>query len=406
MRFDVIVVGAGPAGSTAAKALAEHGVRVLLLDKERFPRDKPCGGGIPARVLRRYPYIDTKAVIESYTYGGTVYSPSLRFKIDAMKPTPMIAMTLRRKFDAELVRLATVAGAVLKEGAQVTGVEVTVQGVWVSTAQGETLEASVLVAADGVHSFVATTLGFRKPGAPQGVCVLQEFAVDSLVLDQYFTASRRCLVHARFKALPGYGWVFPKKEHLNIGFGAIQPESEAGHGMNLRQCYDEYLAYLREQNLVPKDLPETAVKGGVTPTRPLEKTYADRVLLVGDAGGFINPLSGEGIYYAMASAELAAQTIIEGLAKNQFSEEFLSRYETRWRKDFGKDLALVSMVLERGGLENREQVFEIASQDRKLTDLLIGVITGELGTQKNKWKIVRRYLVASLKFRFRRKKQP
>ena len=405
MTYDVTVVGAGPAGSTTAKILAEKGWKVLLVDKEKFPRDKPCGGGLPARVLHRYPYIVNDTIIESYTSSGTAYSPSMKYKIDAQKPTPMIAMTLRKKFDAELVKYAKEAGAVLQEGTQITGVQLTDQNARAVTTSGEGIDASIIVGADGVHSVIAKTLGLRKPGTQQGICVLQEFPVDSTILDDYFTKTRRCLVHARFKSLPGYGWVFPKKEHLNVGFGAIQPETSTPEkaSFNLRECYQSYIAYLQENNLIPRTLPETPIIGGATPTHPLEKTYANRLLLVGDAGGFINPLTGEGIYYAMASGEIAAQTISEALEKNQPTEQFLSQYETRWRKDFGKDLDLIYMILQRGHIENRDRVFYIAGLDKQLADLMIGVITGELSAQKYKWKIVRRYAYVSFMRRLRGK---
>ena len=405
MRYDVTVVGAGPAGSTTAKLLAANGIKVLLLDKERFPRDKPCGGGIPARVLHRYPYIVNDTIIEAYSYGGTVYSPSLRFQINAEKETPIIATTLRRNFDAELVRFAREAGAVFQENVTVSDINITTEGVHVATAQGDGFDSSYLVGADGVHSFISKKTGLRSPGREQGICALQEFPVDADVLDRYYTVKRRCLVHARFKQMSGYGWVFPKKQHLNIGFGTIQPEAGSSQGLNVRQCYEEYVKYLREQDLIPPGLPDVPVKGGATPTHPLEKTYADRLLLVGDAGGFINPLSGEGIYYAMSSGELAAQTLIEAIQSNQWSEAFLSRYQSRWKKDFGKDLNLVYQILQRGGLENRERVFEVAAQNKPLTDLLIGVMTGELGVNDNKYRLVRKFLFASFLSRFHRMKK-
>lgn len=403
MTFDVTIVGAGPAGSTTAKILAEKGWNILILEKERFPRDKPCGGGIPARVLHRYPYIVNDKIIEAYSYGGTVYSPSMKYKIELKKTTPIIATTLRKTFDTALVHFATDAGARLQEGTTVTGVSLTGPQTHATTATGEGYNSSIIVGADGVHSTIAKTLGMRKPGTQHGVCVLQEFPIPSPILDTYFSEKRRCLIHSRFMEQPGYGWVFPKKEHVNIGFGAIQPET--GPTFNLRECYQKYLTYLKDQHLIPNELPEAPIKGGVTPVRPLEKTYMDRLLLVGDAGGFVNPLSGEGIYYAMASGEIAAQLITEALEKNDCSSQFLSQDQTRWHKDFGKDLDLIYTILQRGGLENRDRVFQIASEDEPLTALLVGVITGEISGEKNKWKIIRRYFYASLRHRFRRKKE-
>jgi flavin-dependent dehydrogenase len=131
----------------------------------------------------------------------------------------------------------------------------------------------------------------------------------------------------------------------------------------------------------------------------LEKTYGNRLLLVGDAAGFINPLSGEGIYYAMASGQIAAEIIAEALEKKQVTPEFLSRYQTRWQNDFGKDIDLILKVVKRGNMDYAEKVFKITCKDPVLTDLMMGVITGQLSVQQYKWKILRRFFYSSLKNR-------
>jgi len=193
--------------------------------------------------------------------------------------------------------------------------------------------------------------------------------------------------------------VFSKKEHLNIGFGIIQASKNQDQKLNLLEGYREYIALLKEKDLIPKNLKETPIKGGALLTHPLEKTYGNRLLLIGDAAGFINPLSGEGIYYAMASGQIAAETIAEALEKRQTTEEFLAKYQTRWQQDFGKDINLILKVVKRGSMQYAEKVFQIASKDPVLTDLMIGVITGQLSVQQSKWKIVRRFFYSSLKNR-------
>jgi flavin-dependent dehydrogenase len=124
-----------------------------------------------------------------------------------------------------------------------------------------------------------------------------------------------------------------------------------------------------------------------------------RLLRAGDAGGFINPLSGEGLYYTITSGELAAETITEALEKNSTTEEFLSKYQTVWQKDFGKDIDLILKVVKRGSMEYAERVFKIAFCNPILTDLMMGVITGQTSVKQNKWKMMRRFLYSSFKNR-------
>jgi geranylgeranyl reductase family protein len=405
MKYDVTIVGAGPAGSTTAKFLSEKGYRVLLIDKEKFPRDKPCGGGLPSRVLQRYPYIVNDKIIEAYSSSGTVFSPSLKNKIEISKNTPIIATILREKFDFELVKFAIDAGTIFQEEKHVSAVQIFDDKARVIIKQGTDIDSEIIVGADGANSIIAKNTGLRKRGTEKGVCILQEFEVDEKIMDDYFKKSRHCYIHSGFKTISGYGWVFPKKEHLNIGFGVIRSYKKTPENkLNLIECYHKYITLLKEQGLIPKKLKETPIKGGALPTRPLEKTYSDRILLVGDAAGFINPLSGEGIYYAMASGEIAARIIAEALEKKRTTQEFLSKYEICWRKDFGKDIDLILKVVKRGSVEYAERVFKIASQDTILTNLMMGVIAGELSVQQYKWKIIRRFFYSSLKYRFRMKK--
>jgi geranylgeranyl reductase family protein len=400
MKYDVTIVGAGPAGSTTAKFLAEKGFKTLLLDKEKFPREKPCGGGLPLRVLQRFPYVVTDKIIETYSSSGTVFSPSLQHKIEINKNTPLIAMTLRKKFDFELVKFAIEAGTIFQEATPASSIQITNDVAQVTVDKGTTIDSEIIVGADGVNSTLARNMGLRARGVEKGVCILQEFEVDEKIMDEYFKKSRHCYVHSRFKTAAGYGWVFPKKEHLNIGFGIIHMDKNQSQKLNLLTCYQDYITLLKQENLIPQHLKETPVKGGALLTHPLEKTFTDRFLLVGDAAGFINPLSGEGIYYAMSSGQIAAEVIAEALEKNQTRQEFLSQYQTRWQNDFGKDIDLILKVVKRGSMEYAETVFKIASKDPVLTDLMMGVITGQFSVQQYKWKIVRRFFYSSLKNRF------
>jgi len=401
IKTDVCIIGAGPAGSTAAKILSEKGFDVILVDKDKFPRDKPCGGGLPVSVLKRFKYLDSKQFIESYTYTGTAYSPSLKYKADIKRDTPILATTLRKNFDNELVKLAIDTGTNFIDGKSVIDIRIDEDKATVILKDDTKIDAKIVVGADGVWSFVAKKLGFRGKEYKTTKCVLQEFEVDEKVLDEYFTKSRHCHVHSRFENILGYGWVFPKNNHLNIGVGSFgQVDTGLDEKMNLLDCYKSYLQFLQNNNIIPKNLKDTKIKGGAIPIYPFEKTYGDRVILIGDAGGFVNSISGEGLYYAMASGEDAAIVIAEALDVGRFDEGFLSKFQKLWKKDFGKDLRLYYTMIKKQRKRDGELVFKIADKDELLSELIIGIITGEISINRYKWKIIRRYLFVLIKNRF------
>jgi geranylgeranyl reductase family protein len=398
MEYDVVIVGAGPAGSTAAKILAEHNISVLLIEKDTFPRDKPCGGGIPFRAFHTYPYIDTPSIVEAYIYGGSAFSPSNTHEIKIRKDTPLIATTLRKIFDHELVKIAQQKGAHLKEGTTVTTITIRDKNATVTLEDNTQITTNIIIGADGVHRIIAKQSGLRKKETRMGICILQEFPLDKPTLDHYFTPKRYCIIHSRFRNMPGYGWVFPKKQHLNIGMGCIGLlEEQTNHKMNLKNLYKEYITFLQKNNYIPPDLPTLPIIGAALPIHPLPKTYSNRILLVGDAAGFINPLTGEGIYYAMRSGHIAGDLLVQAIQQNKTDELFLSNYQKIWRKDFGKDLDIIYAIHRRPNKHSREKLFEIAEKDQQLSDLLMRVIAGELSIKKYQGKLIRRYFYTFLK---------
>jgi len=136
--------------------------------------------------------------------------------------------------------------------------------------------------------------------------------------------------------------------------------------------------------------------GGTLPVFPLKKTYSNRILLCGDAAGFINPITGEGIYYAMTSGEIAASVVAEALNVGDTSEKYLSNYQTFWKNDFGKDLKILGRFNNRWGTSS-EKLVRLLSKDEKLAKLIVGVTGGQLSISKYKIKLLLRYIYVSLK---------
>jgi geranylgeranyl reductase family protein len=293
-RFDVLVVGAGPAGSATAIHLARGGARVLLADRAAFPRDKPCGGGVTGRALRQAP-CDITPVVER-----TVHTFELRLhhrrSFRRTSTEPLILMTQRRRLDAHLAEQAAAVGAIFRDNARVEQIEIGASCVTANVG-GMPVTADYLVGADGANGIVARAAGLEA-GIVRGIAL--EGNVPWQLLDQDRYASTAVIEVGAPSG--GYGWLFPKGDHANLGVGGW-----AGEGPHLR----EHLARLaRAFSVDPGAI--TDAHGHRLPMRRVGASTpaGDRVLLVGDAAGLVDPLSGDGIYEAFASARLAAEAIL------------------------------------------------------------------------------------------------
>ncbi len=292
----MLVVGAGPAGSATAIRLARGGARVLLVDRARFPRDKPCGGGLTGRALRQAP-CDVTPVIEHVV---DRFRLRLRFgrQFERASVDPLIVMTQRLRLDHHLLEQAAAVGAAVHDGVRVTDVVVTAGGV-TANLDGAAVTASILVGADGANGIVARAAGLAGQ-IVHGVALEGNASWDALDAARY----RGTAVVELGQPAGGYGWVFPKGDHANLGVGGWGHEGPAlrHHLQRVAAAHDvpaEALTDVRGHRLPMRRL------GAATPSR-------GRVLLVGDAAGLVDPLSGDGIYEAFTSARLAAEAILGG----------------------------------------------------------------------------------------------
>ncbi len=290
--FDVIVVGAGPAGSTTAYECAIRGLTALLLDKVGFPRDKPCGGGITFRtaalLAAGLPPVTERTI--------TAIEFTLRHKRGFTRsfPEPLVYMTQRRRFDAWLVERALAAGATLRERTAVRAVEQQHHQVVVRS-DNETFIGRTLVAADGANGPTARLAGLAG-SRWLGIALEGNIALRGGVPENW--AAR---LGINIGSVPGgYGWLFPKGDHLNFGVYAWRPA-----GPDLRS----HLAQLvQAYGFDPADLRD--LRGHHLPVRTRRAPLASgNVLLAGDAAGLIDPFTGEGIYGAVCSGRLAAEQI-------------------------------------------------------------------------------------------------
>jgi geranylgeranyl reductase family protein len=319
----VLIVGAGPAGATAARALAEGGVRVRLVDRAAFPRNKPCGGGISIRVLRRFPHLERElSRIPTHTVSRLHLEGPDGDSTTIESDAPAALMVRRFDFDALLVSLAIEAGAELVTGVDVIQARESGAGYAITARDGRRFEAPVLIAADGVHSIVARRLGLNNgwPSAAVALDMMEETPrevlrdVDPATLWVAYGFNPDSARRLTKRGAPeGYAYIFPKREHVNAGIGYVleyfrEAVDEAPYDLQRR-----FIDQLRRRGLVSGN----SVRANFTPffipvAGPLRRPGRGGVLLTGDAGGFVNGFTAEGIYYAMVSGDLAARAVLAG----------------------------------------------------------------------------------------------
>jgi len=295
--YDLIVVGAGPAGSAAARVAAADGATVLLLDRAAFPRDKPCGGGVNIRAANLLPF--SLAPVVERTITGLSVVLNLRQAFSRRSAEPLCYMTQRSRLDAYLAERAILAGAVMRDGLQVSSIETGRQMVTVGTAAGE-FRGRFLIGADGANGIVARACGLAG-GRRSAVAIEANYPgvgpedaqwTDTIAMD--------------LGLIPGgYGWLFPKADHVNIGVGGWQHFAPT-----LRTRLDRLAAsFGRTADQA------FGFRGHHLPVRVAGAPLArGRVMLAGDAAGLVDPLSGEGIFAAIYSGQLAASQAVAALA--------------------------------------------------------------------------------------------
>ena len=334
MKCDLVVVGAGPAGSMTAKTAAQAGLDVVLLEKRQEIGDPVrCAEGVSKRALRELVDIDPRW-IASEVKGARIYGPDgTAFVMSEDRAGTEVGYVLERKiFDQRLALDAADAGAklmvktralgLLNDGGVPAGVSVLRMGEHLK------IEAPLIIGADGVESKVGRWAGIDTTLKPRDIEVCAQFLIRDDKVDDDYTE----FFLGNELAPGGYVWSFPKGNKLaNLGIGVLG--SKSGSGMPL-QLLRKFM-----KNNMPDAKVLEMMSGGVPVSGPIETTTADGVMLVGDAARQSDPLTGGGIINGMKAGVIAGEVAAEQVSQGDVSKKALKVYEDQWRVTVGKHIS-------------------------------------------------------------------
>jgi geranylgeranyl diphosphate/geranylgeranyl-bacteriochlorophyllide a reductase len=350
----VVVVGGGPGGATAGRILSQNGVDTIVFERS-FTKPKPCGGAIPPLVVEEFGV--KPEIIDTRMKTTTIYSPTNRvtdIDVRGSEPTAndWVGMVKREKYDQYLRQEAMNAGTDVIE-AKVSQIEFLDKGVRITYNQKgveKKVEADAIIGADGAYSLVAKAVG--APRVPQAVAMHYRIALPEPLMQEWRT---RAELYLGADVSPDfYGWIFPKYDHVSIGVGAGPEKSQY-----VRQYLDNLVKRAGSKISGGKLI---ATEAHALPMRPQKQIVFNRAMLIGDAAGMVVHTSGEGIYWAMKSGKMAAETLLKTL--DAPSAANLMPYQKQWKKQYGSMYGFLTRLEQvYFGSNNKFEVFTEMCRD-------------------------------------------
>mgnify|MGYP001139473583 CR=1 FL=1 len=389
MSYDVIIVGAGPSGSTAARYIASMDFRVLVLEKEKTDREKACAGGISGRVIKEFGVPDR--AFDRMIYGDFICSPQY-VTVNLEKPYRIGACAMRGKFDKILCEIAMDEGAEFREESKVVDPilkDKALVGVR-SREKGEIRDyrAKVTVIADGNLSGMSRKLGVYI-GDPHAIflCYQQQMKLPNSKIDERI--GNNIEIYFGSAIIPiGYAWIFPKDGMVSVGLGAplyIVKEER----INLRERLKNFIKHhpVAKEKLLGAEVSYSQAaliphgNLGAGESKIVSQIYGNGYIIVGDAAGFVSPATGEGIYYGMKSGKLAAEAVVDSFEIEDFSEKILAGYyekilESIVYEDMKFGWTIRRMFLESDGYT--EKLVRASKADPWFGEMTRKLISGEI----------------------------
>jgi geranylgeranyl reductase family protein len=368
-RYDVAVIGSGPAGSTAAKRCSELGLRTILIEKNKIPRSKPCGGGVSLKALKQIGHRIPESLIDQQVRGFRFYSKSLA-SVTMKSEVPVGITTTRDRFDAFLTKLAVDSGCKLLQSDELTDISIHKEGVLCKLRSNDFIMANIVIGADGANGIVAQKSGIRQKWKNDeiGLCLETTVPLEKSEMEKIDPD----ILELYFSDIPfGYGWLFPKRFSISLGIGGALASLHKPMGMLADFCRT-----ISDTKRIKLQI--SGCNAHLAPAGGFKRNIVtDRIMLVGDAAGFIDPFTGEGIYYAIRSGHFAALACIQSIENDMFGTDFLEKnYARICNDDFGKDLR-VALFLSYRIHEHFDTFFDALQHSSSSTwsDLAIGKTT-------------------------------